>query len=329
LSKLNSQYLTPLDTQKRNAPLNPFYSYSPELYLLPPRAILARGLYEGVCALLRKENPELENLLGEALEQMTADAIEQFGRRPVIVRQKYRVPGKRKRDAPFEIDVIDLTDRHVFILECKKKALTNSARGGNTLAAALDFARGFLYPLVQTNRHESQLRNSEGLTLLNGETFKLDGRNLQRIAVTMTDHGSMQDRAFLRGMIATLWNSNLKSVDPASEKSANEINGYVLALTTGITELARQAGESLDDYVRGYVGGCWFLGIDQLWYLCSKASDLWSAISPMGGLTYGTGDIMTELAYSDRAGILGSLRDAIASSKFPASEYGKAPDSEP
>jgi hypothetical protein len=214
LSKLNSQYLTPLDTQKRNAPLNPFYSYSPELYLLPPRAILARGLYEGVCALLRKENPELENLLGEALEQMTADAIEQFGRRPVIVRQKYRVPGKRKRDAPFEIDVIDLTDRHVFILECKKKALTNSARGGNTLAAALDFARGFLYPLVQTNRHESQLRNSEGLTLLNGETFKLDGRNLQRIAVTMTDHGSMQDRAFLRGMIATLWNSNLKSVDP-------------------------------------------------------------------------------------------------------------------
>ena len=115
------------------------------------------------------------------------------------MRQQYRVPGQRKRDAPFDVDVAELTDRHVFLFESKKKALTNPARAGNTLAATVDFARGFLYPLVQANRHEAQLRSPAGLTLLNGENFKFDGRNVQRIAVTMTDHGSMQDRAFLRG----------------------------------------------------------------------------------------------------------------------------------
>jgi hypothetical protein len=314
LKDANSGYLTPRDTLRRSAPDHPFYSYSTDFYLLPPRAILARGLYEGVHRLLRKRNDEghLDNWLGEALERMTVDTIAQFGHEPAIVHQKYRTPGQRKRDAAFDIDVAETTDHDVFLLECKKKGLTDNARGGNTLHAIIDFANGFLRPLIQANRHEAELRSVKGLTLLDGRVFKLEGRNLIRLAITMTDHGSMQDRPFLRGMIGALWGTTLTSGDPALQKEADKVSGLVATLTGGIERLASLAGEELTDYSPAYAGGCWFLGIDQLRFLCSKSTDLRRALSPMGSITYGTGDIMTELAHADRTGLLKAFRTRAA-----------------
>ena len=128
---------------------------------------------------------------------------------------QYRIPNQRKTTAPFELDVADVTDKHIFFLECKKKPLTNAARAGNVLSAAVDLAQAFMMPLVQMNRHEAQLR-AGGITFLNGQVLQLDGRDIQRIAITMTDHGSMQDRMFLRAVLIGLWGARLAALTGAS-----------------------------------------------------------------------------------------------------------------
>jgi hypothetical protein len=205
VTQLNAGYLTPFDTAKRNSPYYPLYQLDDDLYLLPPRALSGRALFERLYALLRKQgDAQLENRMAKSLERLTVEAIAHMGAAPDFVGAQYRTPGQKKAEVPYEIDVAQATNRFVFLMECKKKPLTNIARGGNSLSIAIDFAQAYIEALAQMVKHEVQLREG-GITFLDGRVLKLDGRALQRIAVTMTDHGSMQDRVFLRGIVSGRW----------------------------------------------------------------------------------------------------------------------------
>lgn len=71
-----------------------------------------------------------------------------------------------------------------------------------------------------------------------------------------------------------------------------------------ITEAARHASEPFDRFLRILLHSSWWVSIDQLFFFCRRAPQLWNAISPLGSVTFGTGDIMTEIAHCDRLGIL-------------------------
>jgi hypothetical protein len=304
VAQLNAGYLTPFDTAKRNSPYYPIYQLDDDLYLLPPRALSGRALFERLYALLRDQgDAQLENRMAKSLERLTAEAIAQMGAAPDFVGAQYRTPGQKKAEAPHEIDVVQATDRFVFLMECKKKPLTNVARGGNSLSVAIDFAQAYIEALVQMVKHEIQLREG-GITFLDGRVLKLDGRTLQRIAVTMTDHGSMQDRVFLRAIVSGLWGSSLSPGDPALTKKVEKFNKPFAQLQSQIAEAARHAPEPFDRFLRILLHSSWWLSIDQLFFFCRRAPQLWNAISPLASVTFGTGDVMTEIAYCDRAGIL-------------------------
>lgn len=304
--ELNRDYNTPLDTPARNAPYAPFYRLTWGVrYLVPPRALVSRGLYEAFYGQLRKaEVPGLENILGRVLEKLTVDAVSEAGSPPDIAREKYRYTAALKGKNIFDIDAMSFGEKWVLMLECKKKALTNVARGGNTLVASFDFMAGFLTPIIQTIRHELQLRDPAGLTLTDGRNFELGGRGVQRGAVTMTDHGSMQDGAFLRNMVIALWGVTLSSADPANADVANRINEKLAEMVEGVTAIAAANGETVENVLRGYAHNTWWFGIDQLFFFCRRASDLWTAFGPLRSTTFGTGDLMNEYAIADRGGFL-------------------------
>jgi hypothetical protein len=169
------------------------------------------------------------------------------------------------------------------------------------LSAAVDLTSAFLVPLVQINRHEAQLR-AGGITFLSGQTLMLNGRDIQRVAVTMTDHGSMQDRMFLRAVLIGLWGATLTALDPKHQANADKVNEQLKSLADGITALAKQAGGKFNDFVHRYIGSSWWLSIDQFTFLCERTRDLRKATSPVGGVVFGTGDLMNEIAHCDRMG---------------------------
>ena len=83
-------------------------------------------------------------------------------------------------------------------------------------------------------------------------------------------------------MIGALWGTTLTSIDPALQNHADEINRWVRELTTGITDLAMLAGQSLNDCAALYVGGCWVFESISSVFFAAKGTDIWSAISPLG-----------------------------------------------
>jgi hypothetical protein len=304
---LNSGYCTPFDTAKRNAPYFPLYRLSKDVWLIPPRGIFGRAMYERIYALLRdKKHSQLERAMGAALELLTADAITSTGKAPEILGEKYK-EGAAKKSPTFEVDVASETAGDLILLECKKKPLTNAARAGNSLSAAVDLAQGFLDPLVQMARHEKHLCGS-GLHFISGKSLHLGKRHLTKISVTMTDHGSMHDRAFLRGLISALYGFKLTAADPANQKEAQKVNDAIVALQDGVNAIIALTGEPLDRFIHRYLPSCWWLSIDQLYFLCRGSADLRAALAPLGSITFGTGDIMTEISHSARIGLLAKYR---------------------
>lgn len=303
-NELNNNYATPLDTANRNTPYFPLYRLSPDVWVIPPRGMAARSTFERIYALLREANASnLETQMGAALERMAAEAMSLTGHAPAYVGLKYRIPGQRKREASYQLDIADESEECISFIECKKKPLTNAARAGNTLSAAADLASAFLMPLAQMNRHETQLRTS-GISFDNGHFLTLKGRNIQRIAVTMTDHGSMQDRMFLRAVLIGLWGARFTAYNPVHQTTANKLNEQFKIIADGITALARQAGGTFEDFFSSYIRSSWWLSIDQLYFLCEHARNLPNSLSSIGGFVFGSGDFMNEIANCAQAGIL-------------------------
>ena len=169
-----------------------------------------------------------------------------------------------------------------------------------SLSATVDLTQAFLKPLVQMLRHEKELR-AGGITFMNGETLQLEGRDIQRIAVAMTDHGSMQDRMFLRAVLTglSLTGARLIALDPIHQADADKVNAQLKSVAHGITLLAARSADNYGTFVNRYTLSTWWLSIDQLYFLCERSSSLPEAVSTLGNITFGSGDLMNEIAHYD------------------------------
>jgi len=292
--KVNIAYETPLQTTNRTSPSIPLFDLGKGFYLLPPRALLTRSLYERLYALLRDiDMPRLDNAMGATLEVLTLNAVAQTSPKAIFADKKYRDTFSRKN---LQIDVLIETPDRIFFIECKKKALTAAARGGNTVNALLDLSGALLQMLVQLIRHERVLRTHGRIDFNDGTFVELKGREIERIAVTMLDHGSFQDRMFISSIVRGLFGATLVASSDVHEETMTKVNGVLIEIRDEMTELARITGEDLGDLLWDYLIGMWWLSVDMLGYLCREKNDLWVALRPMRHLTSRSGDIMTELS---------------------------------
>jgi hypothetical protein len=116
----------------------------------------------------------------------------------------------------------------------------------------------------------------------------------------MTDHGSMQDRIFLRAILVSLWGDRLTTTDTRHKADVGKVNNELKCVVDGIASLATQSTESLSTYVNRFALSTWWLSIDQLYFLCDDAGTLRDALSRLGCTNFGTGDLMNEIAHYDR-----------------------------
>lgn len=304
---LNHGYATPLDTAKRTAPYVPLIKIVGDLYLIPPRALLARALYEWFYKRMReapvsKVNPPpdtLDNTMGAALEHQAALVVRGVNHDAIIAGRKYRDPLSGKIP---EIDVLVETSERIFLIECKKKPLTNLARGGSSLHAIIDLSKALLDMLVQLARHEKVLRSQGRIDFLDGSSISLNGRAVEKIAVTMLDHGSLQDRMVISSIVRGLFGRQLLAASSDDQTLLQGVNKTLTDLQAELTSLAGAAeGGDVGELLRVYALGTWWLGLDALHYLSRTHRDLWAALRPLRHLTFRTGDMMTEIAYLRRA----------------------------
>lgn len=299
--RVNEGYRTPGDTGRRTSPYHPLLELAPGLHLLTPRCLAARAVFERLYALMREAAvPALEQRMGAALERLTAEALRATGTEPSIVGGRY--VGLDGRG--YEADLVVETPERVLLIECHKKALTNLARAGGTLETIADLNAGFLRMLVQLSRQELTLRTRGRIEYEGGKVLELGGREVERVAVTAVDHGSLQDRVFLGSLVRILLGSTLSTDDPALQARLDPTNKQVAALTANVDGLAKLAGGDPGRFIHGHTLGTWWLSVDQLFYLCAEAGDLWAGLRPMRHVTFRSGDMMSELEQLGRKGLL-------------------------
>jgi hypothetical protein len=214
--------------------------------VIPPRGIAARALYERLYTLMRDVgDPRLEAKLGNALERLTARILENAGNKPSVVAGKYTYPTKRFEH---ELDLAVETDKHITLLECKRKALTNPARAGGTTDALIDLSRSFLDMFVQMTCHEIALRTKGSITFRDRTILSLAGRDTERIAVTMLDHGSLQNPIFIRGIVKSILTVQFGSDDPGVKKRLEALNQTIKELLANLKELSALADQEFPGF---------------------------------------------------------------------------------
>jgi hypothetical protein len=200
----------------------------------------------------------------------------------------------------YDVDLAASTKESLFLFECKRKVLTNAARAGATYFTILDLSRSFLEQLIQLARHELELFGRGTIDFQDGTRLSRGERKIELIALTMLDHGSLQNSAFTRNLVDALWTIKFGSDDPTAHAELEKINGKIVELKSLLERIAQTKGQDFTDFYRRHRFVVWWLSVDQLAVLLAQGNDLRTTLNSVRHLTFGTGDLMNEFALANR-----------------------------
>jgi hypothetical protein len=116
----------------------------------------------------------------------------------------------------------------------------------------------------------------------------------------MLDHGSLQNRMFLRNIIYALLWATVGSDVPEQNDKLQSVNKVIAELRSNFERLSTLYGQEFGKFLHQYTFDVWWLSIDQLAVLLQQREPLWQALRPIRHLVFGTGDLMAEFAIADR-----------------------------
>lgn len=291
---VNREYLTPRDANKADWANKPFLQMPNNQCIgFVSASVLAPTFFEAVSGALRgKRYPNLDGDMGLAMERLLSRELKKHGLRVSVDEH-----GKYKMFDPIEgktvdgeCDVVVETDDTILLFELKKKPLTRLASTGDELAGLVDLAASLMAAQSQLVRHERILRHNKCIMFEDGYRLDHNGRNVERIAVTLLDFGGFQDKYLLGQLLAVLMGRNLAAhgATATQEKALKKLNDSIQDLTT---QMALPPGVPIEPI--SVFKNCWFLSIPQILMLLDGVESpdmLTKRMATMGRLTFRTLD---------------------------------------
>ena len=265
-SGANKNFSKPFDAPVRGVPelehsghdffLRPLLTNDGKSYFLVDRAMCAQACLEALFVPLRNDVKKFD-------DGQIGPATERFLRAEFLRRGIPTLTGNyRSSNEDGECDLVIETSQTVIFVEIKKKALTRRAKAGSDAHVLSDLAASLLKAQVQAGWHELRLMH-EGFIEVDDNGVKtrleLKGRQTERIAVTLLDFGSFQDRIFLKQFLEGNLNAEYSVSDSALHKSFKELNESLAELRQQIAVLANGEKEIKQPFFN-----CWFLSVPQL-----------------------------------------------------------------
>lgn len=287
----NKEFRSPLDTTKVDFWKKPLMKRANNQYLLLDVSWCSPAFYEALATAVRELDGKADDKIGTAAERFLS---EQFKRHGISTSNgKYEVNGKDG-----ECDVVVETPGHVVFIEMKKKVLTRSAQGGNDLDILADLSHSLVAAQKQAGWHEIHLRQQKVLHLDDkGLVFDihLNEREVERVAVSLLDYGSIQDRTMLSQFLTTIMNVQFTALDPEKDSKLKKLRGYQADLKAQHTQLVTwDAGIQKLPFFN-----CWFLSVPQMLVLLDDVDSLEAFQKSLWAtrhVNFGTSDFYAELA---------------------------------
>ena len=268
----------------------PLLKTGKDSFFLLEKPFCSAAVIESVLTALRSTNiKSFESHVGEEMERFLLKELELHGI-PTIQGDYDDAIGMHG-----ECDVvIECSDTIIFV-EIKKQTLTRKARAGSDVALIVDMAASLLCAQLQAGWHEVRIRR-DGFLLLkkDGGTRRVDlaGRSIERIAVTLLDYGSFQDRTLLQQFLKAQLGADYSVTDQGLKSKFVKINEQLDKLRIQVAELQRYVGGEAERFFN-----CWFLSIPQFLVLLdgvSSPEDLKTALWNTRHSSMGTMDFYFE-----------------------------------
>jgi len=290
---VNQNYKTPSETQHRTAGNFPVLPMKSNRFAIQPKAVVGRAFCESLFSVMQNAKVnDLDNKMGKALELLTGEVFKAAGLPASIVGRKYdnAVMGKE-----LEVDLIIETEERIFLVECTKKSLTNRARGGHTLDGLRDLGGSFVKLTQQLAQHEAHLRKVGSIAFKNGQSLHLNGRSVEKIGISLFDHGSLQNRDMTMSFVEALVNAQMNSDEVDAKTTVKKFNQRLLAINTAISEIIAHQPDGENRGLFRFAMSTWWLSIDQLQYLALQPEGMWKSMERIRHMTASSGDIVYEL----------------------------------
>jgi hypothetical protein len=274
--------------------LRPLLRMSDQQFVLLDRSVCAPACLEALMTPLRAEIKGLDDKVGMAVERFIEAEFTSHG--VPIGGGDYDAGGNHG-----ECDLVIELPQTVIFSEVKKKTLTRRAKAGSDAHLLLDLANSLLVAQVQAGWHEVRLRHHGHLDLDRDGTvtrLELNGRQVERVAVSLFDFGSFQDRVLLKQFLeATMYATFTPTVTNLEKKFA-EINAALVEIRNQVATLYPGQNEINQPFFN-----CWFLSVPQLLVLLDGVTDatgfkaaLWSCRH----FVTGSSDLYFDLSYRKR-----------------------------
>lgn len=292
-SNINKKYIRPTDTTARNVVQFPILGDETVGFYVQPKALMVRAFCERLYLLMKENGVEdLDNKMGMSLELLARRVLEYFNEEASVFNKKYK--GRSKGEI-FEIDLAIETDDRIILIECKKKSLTNRARNGHPLLASEDYSDSFLSMATQLCRHQERLVADGKISFLDGSCLEHKGREITKIAISLFDHGSIQNKDYVLTFLDALTRSQFVSTRKTTAKQTAKINKKIRTYVTQIDGILTCCDENnMESEYRKILSSIHWFSIDQLYYLLHLFGSLSDGIRQTNWVSYRSGDMIFE-----------------------------------
>ncbi len=281
MGSVNVNYEKPVDYNKVNYNDRPFIMLKNDEVILYPTTIGVWGWYEMLMSLLRPAYSQIDNKVGLMLEDLMHSKLRQKG---IATKTGRYVVDKIEGEA----DVVIETSDKILLIEMKKKTMTRAARQGHIYQIILDFAGSLLYSQEQCIRTDTLLRRKERIELLKKKkaayTLEWNGRESDKITLTLSDYGTLQDRAVLRNVLDellkyrfTVDEEEIRAFEPDQRKQELILKGYKTLsekqddMIAYLTELKQQhdPSKAWSPFFNSF-----FFNLEQMFFMVGLATNL-------------------------------------------------------
>ena len=287
----NDGYGAVTDVKMNNYFSKPFIQLDGNRLLVPFRSWAAPNYFEALAGLCRKFEAKLDEKLGLEFEFLVSENLTKTGMK--VVCGSY-VVGKVNG----ETDLLVETDKAVIVIECKKKNLTRVSKSGDVENLLMDLTDSLFSAHFQTGKVEVLLRQESYIVFSNnGNPTKvsLNGREIIRIALTLSDYGGFHDRIIMGNFLEALSTHSFSSSnkDGAVQKRFADLEKKRKKWVGQIEELKK-----VDAYIETYpFRQAMFLNMAQLMEILGKSdsgNSFFQNLIADRHITYGTMDFYKE-----------------------------------
>lgn len=281
MGDINVNYEKPVEYNKVNYNDRPFVILKNGDVILYPTTIGMWGWYEMLLSLLRAADGQIDNKVGLMLEDLMHSKLHKKG---IATKTGRYVVDKIEGEADVVIETLD----KILLIEMKKKTMTRAARQGHIYQIVLDFAGSLLYSQEQCVRTDTLLRRRGCIDLLKKkkvvDTLEWLGRESDKITLTLSDYGTLQDRAVLRNVLEellkyryTVEEKEIRAFVSDPKKQELTLKGYkTLAgkqddMIAYLTELKQQhdSSQTWNPFFNSF-----FFNLEQMFFMVGLANNL-------------------------------------------------------